>query len=71
MLQRLMSLERRKQLQAKIMTVFGEDMEKLSDETQRILADDLVTAFLNRLSVFARIEPENGLYTGTKRSLEP
>jgi len=53
------------------LAVFGDDMKKLSEELRKILADDLVTAFLNRLTVFARIEPEKGLYTATKRSLNP
>ena len=66
-----MSPKQRKQLQAKVMTVFGDDMKKLSKELQRILADDLVTAFLNRMTVFARIQPKKGLYTATKRGLNP
>jgi len=61
----------RRQLQSKVMTVFGDDMEKLSKELQRILADDLVTAFLNRMTVFTKIQPKKSLYTATKRGLNP
>jgi len=70
-LQRDMSPKQRKQLQAKVMTVFGDDMRKLSKELQKILADDMVTAFLNRLTVFVKIQPKKSLYTATKRSLNP
>jgi len=66
-----LSPKQRKQLQAKVLRVFGGDMKKLSKELQKILADDLVTAFLNRLTVFARIQPKKGLYTATKRSSNP
>jgi len=70
-LQRNVSPKQRRQLRAKVMAVFGDDMERLSRELQGLLADDLVTAFLNRLTVFARIQPKKRLYTATKRSLNP
>ena len=44
----------RKELEAKIATVFGEKIKGLSVELQEILLDDIVTAFENRLIVFKR-----------------
>jgi hypothetical protein len=41
----------RKELEAKLATVFNEKINKLSTELQEILLDDLVTAFENRLNV--------------------
>jgi hypothetical protein len=35
-------------------TVFGEKIKELSTELQRILLDDMVTAFENRLKVLNR-----------------
>jgi hypothetical protein len=48
------ALKGRKELEAKMATVFGEKIEKLSTELQRILLDDMVTAFENRLKVLNR-----------------
>jgi len=44
----------RKELEAKMSTVFGEKIKELSVELQEILLDDIVTAFENRLIVFKR-----------------
>jgi hypothetical protein len=44
----------RKELEAKIATVFGEKIKGLSMELREILLDDMVTAFENRLIVFKR-----------------
>jgi hypothetical protein len=44
----------RKELEAKMATVFGEKIKELSTELQRILLDDMVTAFENRLNVLNR-----------------
>ncbi len=41
----------RKDLEAKMATVFKENIEELSTELQKILLDDMVTAFENRLNV--------------------
>jgi len=41
----------RKQLQRKIMTAFKSEMKGLRKPFQRMLADDLVTAFENRISI--------------------
>jgi len=41
----------RKELEAKMAAIFGENITNLSTELQRILLDDMVTAFENRLNV--------------------
>jgi len=41
----------RKELEAKMATLFGENIRELSTELQGILLDDMVTAFENRLNV--------------------
>ena len=48
------SLKNRKELEAKMASVFGEKIKKLSTELQKILIDDMVTAFENRLNVLNR-----------------
>jgi hypothetical protein len=55
----------------KMRTVFGDEMKKLSEDLQSALADDIVTAFLNRISLFVKIGSEKKRYTRTKRSLKP
>jgi len=55
----------------KMKTVFGDEMKKLSEDLQSALADDIVTAFLNRISLFVKIDSEKKRYTRTKRSLKP
>ena len=42
----------RKELEAKIATVFGEKIKGLAVELREIMLDDMVTAFENRLIVF-------------------
>ncbi len=59
----------RKQLQTKMRKVFQTEMKKLSNDMQSVLADDIVTAFLNRISLFLRIEAKTKRYTRTKRIL--
>ena len=41
----------RKELEAKMATLFGKNIKGLSAELQEILLDDMVTAFENRLNV--------------------
>jgi hypothetical protein len=48
------ALKGRKELEAKMATVFGEKIKELSTELQRILLDDMATAFENRLKVLNR-----------------
>ena len=50
--------EERKQLEKKMMETFKDEMKSLTKELQQTLADDLVTAFQNRLAVFLRIQSE-------------
>jgi len=48
--------QQRHKLETKIANAFSESMSILSPEMQRILADDMVTAFQNRLIVLIRIQ---------------
>jgi hypothetical protein len=48
------TLKSRKELEAKMATAFGEKIKGLSTELQKILLDDMVTAFENRLNVLNR-----------------
>ena len=50
------SPQKRKKIQRKIALALKEDMKSLSKELQEILADDLVTAFQNRMTVFTKIQ---------------
>ena len=51
-----LTVKGRKELEAKMATVFGEKIKGLSVELQEILLDDMVTAFENRLIVFKRVK---------------
>jgi hypothetical protein len=62
---------KREQLQVKMRKVFREEMKQLSQDMQSVLADDIVTAFLNRIGVFLKIEAKTRRYTRTKRILNP
>ena len=62
---------KREQLQVKMRKVFQEEMKSLSHDMQSVLADDIVTAFLNRISLFLKIEAKTRRYTRTKRILNP
>jgi hypothetical protein len=53
------SSQNRKKLQKMMMEAFTSEISTLSPELQSILADDLVTAFQNRLVVFQRIQAKN------------
>jgi hypothetical protein len=46
--------EDRTKLEAKMATVLGDKIKELSVELQKILLDDMVTAFENRFLVFER-----------------
>jgi len=48
-------LESRTALERKITQVFNDKISDLSSELQRILIDDMVTAFENRLNVLKRV----------------
>ena len=58
-------------LESKMREVFEDEMKKLSEDMQDVLVDDLVTAFLNRISLFIKIEAKKKRYTRTNRSLNP
>ncbi len=62
---------KREQLQVKMREVFEKEMKNLSQDMQTVLADDIVTAFLNRISLFLKIEAKTRRYTRTKRILNP
>jgi len=61
----------REHLENKMREVFGDEMKRLSKDLQSALADDIVTAFLNRIGLFIKIEAKKRRYTRTKRSLNP
>jgi hypothetical protein len=50
----------RRELETKMAAVFGEKIKNLSTELQRILLDDMVTAFENRLKVLNRAYTKSG-----------
>ena len=50
------SSQNRKKLQKMMLEAFTNEIRTLSPELQNILADDMVTAFHNRLVVFQRIQ---------------
>lgn len=54
------TIKARKELETKMAAVFGEKIKILSTELQRILLDDMVTAFENRLNVLNRAPPKSG-----------
>ena len=59
-LKRTLSSEDRRRLEEKIMEIFKNETHTLSQELQRILADDLITAFENRLATMMRIRSKHG-----------
>jgi hypothetical protein len=50
------TLKQRKKLETKMAKVFKENMKGISAELQKILLDDLVTAFQNRINVLIRAQ---------------
>jgi len=50
------TFKQRKKLEAKMSKVFKENIKGLSAELQKILLDDLVTAFQNRINVLIRAQ---------------
>ena len=51
-----LTLRERKELQSRMAKVFNGNIKGLSTELQRILLDDLVTAFQNRINVLIRAQ---------------
>jgi hypothetical protein len=48
--------KQRKDLEVKMAKVFKENVKELSAELQKILLDDMVTAFQNRINVLIRAQ---------------
>jgi len=55
-LRKIITFKERKDLEDKMANVFQENLKGLSTELQRILLDDLVTAFQNRINVLIRAQ---------------
>jgi hypothetical protein len=55
-----LTAKQRKDLEAKMAKVFKENMKGISAELQKILLDDLVTAFQNRINVLIRVHKKRG-----------
>jgi PHP family Zn ribbon phosphoesterase len=55
-MQHQMTIKQRKELEAKMAKVLKENMKGISTELQKILLDDLVTAFQNRINVLIRAQ---------------
>jgi len=55
-LKRNMTLKQRKELETKMSKVFKPNIKILSAELQKIMLDDLVTAFENRINVLIRAQ---------------
>jgi hypothetical protein len=55
-LKQTMTLKQRRELEAKVSKVFKENVMELSAELQKILIDDLVTAFQSRINVLMRAQ---------------
>ncbi|MGB9671645.1 MAG: hypothetical protein ACPL0C_04885 [Candidatus Bathyarchaeales archaeon] len=51
-----LTLKQRKDLEAKMAKVLKENIRGLSAELQKILLDDMVTAFQNRINVLMRAQ---------------
>lgn len=51
-----LTLKQRRELQSKMAKVFNGNIRVLSTELQKILLDDLVTAFQNRINVLIRAQ---------------
>jgi len=54
------TLKQRKKLQSKMSNVFKENVKGLSADLQKILLDDMVTAFQNRINVLMRAQGKRG-----------
>lgn len=55
-MKREVTFKQRKELEAKMAKVFGENISGLSTDLQRILLDDLVTAFESRINVLIQAQ---------------
>jgi hypothetical protein len=55
-LKHTMTLKVRKELETKMSKALGQNIKGLSAELQRIMVDDMVTAFQNRINVLTRAQ---------------
>ena len=55
-MRRMLTDEQRNELEEKMAKLFKENIKDLSTEFQRILVDDMVTAFENRTNVLMRAQ---------------
>ncbi|MGD0027459.1 MAG: hypothetical protein ABSC91_00795 [Candidatus Bathyarchaeia archaeon] len=55
-MRKIITFKERKDLEDKMANVFQENLKGLSTELQRILLDDLVTAFQSRINVLTRVQ---------------
>ncbi|MGA3191782.1 MAG: hypothetical protein ABSD73_04610 [Candidatus Bathyarchaeia archaeon] len=55
-MKKALTLKERRELENKMAKVFKRNVKGLSAELQRILLDDLVTAFQNRMNVLIRAQ---------------
>jgi phosphotransferase system HPr-like phosphotransfer protein len=58
-LKQRITIKQRKELEARMAKVFHKNVKGLSAELQRILLDDLVTAFQNRINVLIRAQAKS------------
>jgi len=56
--------QQRKELEQKVLATFKAEMKNLSTPFQKILADDMVTAFENRISVFLAVQQKTSQKRG-------
>jgi hypothetical protein len=54
------TLQQRRKIKAKMAEVFKENLTGLSTDFQKILLDDLITAFQNRINVLKRVQAKRG-----------
>jgi len=62
-MKKIYTSSQRENLENKLIDAFKDEMSMLSEELQQILADDLITAFRNRITVFQRIQTKTKLLT--------
>ncbi len=58
-MKRTFTVKERKALEAKMARVFHANIKSLSTELQKILVDDLATAFQNRMNVLMRAQKKS------------
>jgi hypothetical protein len=59
-MQHEMTIKQRRELEVKMAKALKENMKEISAELQKILLDDLVTAFQNRINVLIRAHKKRG-----------